>query len=54
MNPDTGEIREFPADKFSEAIKNGWVGWSVDELVSIKGCCFSVINHHFPYITKIL
>ncbi len=42
MNPDTGEIKNFKQEEFNKAIEKGWIGWTVDELVSIKNCCFRV------------
>jgi len=42
MNPDTGEIKNFEPNEFKEAIRRGWIGWSIDELVEVKGCCFRV------------
>ena len=42
MNPDTGEIKNFELKEFEKAIKDSWVGWSVDELVTVKKCAFRV------------
>ncbi len=42
MNPDTGEIKNFEPNEFKEAIRKGWINWSVDELVTVKNCAFRV------------
>lgn len=43
MNPDTGEIRNFKFnEELEKAITDGWIGWNVDELVTVKNCCFKV------------
>lgn len=53
MNPETGEIRRFTQTGGNDNFKNedlksiieipkGWVGWNVDELVTVKGCAFRV------------
>lgn len=39
MNSDTGEIRNFANDQI---IPKGWIHWSVDEIVEVKGCMFRV------------
>ena len=43
MNPDTGEIKDFKGlGELLKAKEEGWIEWSLNEKVEIKGCSFIV------------